>query len=268
MRDCEAEQSTGCGGRRNWRSAGTRSQRVSRSSSGRLQLEPDPVRQARLWEQIGHANALRFDGEAFRAAMEHAVELVGPSAELYSELALQTARRSGMWQQPPDTELVDDWIERALALAEEGSLTYAKALAAAALVEEGRSRSTRAPWNRHSLGRCRASFERARRTGRRCLERRSRGRLIASPTLGVQRAFGFDGAGELFDALVALGEHERIESEAPQWVKRETYTEPFALRALGVARSDGQLLGRATALFDAMGMEWHAAGHAEAGRPA
>ncbi len=83
-------------------------------------------------------------------------------------------------------------------------------------------------------------------------------RLIASPTLGVQRAFGFDGAAELFDALVALGEHGRIETEAPQWVKDETYTEPFALRALGVARSDGRLLDRATALFDAMGMEWHA----------
>ena len=84
-------------------------------------------------------------------------------------------------------------------------------------------------------------------------------RLVASPTLGVQRAFGFDGAAELFDALVALGDHGRIESEAPRWVKDETYTEPFALRALGVARGDVQLLDRATAIFDTMGMEWHAA---------
>ena len=381
-------------------------------------LEPDPVRQARLWEQIGHANALRFDGEAFRAALERAVELVGPSAELYSELALQTARRSGMWQQPPDTELVDDWIERARTLAEEGSLTYAKALAAAALwrkdeaaarelhgiaVRSGdaalRSSALAAladvawsagdleqahawvderlallpeladPDDRHfacmsavevNLARGRiAAAERsstllvemvegltphhrlhgvdmevriASLTGRwqrvqevatqaelavganaatpclancnvllnlavaraqagddaeaRRLEAVARTfwverrrwhfepaevrlalarsdlaelrRLIASPTLGVQRAFGFDGAAELFDALVALGEHGRIETEAPQWVKDETYTEPFALRALGVARSDGRLLDRATALFDAMGMEWHA----------
>ena len=36
-------------------------------------LEPDPVRQAQLWEEIGHANALRFDGDAFRAAIEQAV---------------------------------------------------------------------------------------------------------------------------------------------------------------------------------------------------
>lgn len=63
----------------------------------------------------------------------------------------------------------------------------------------------------------------------------------------------------MFDALIALGEYGRIESEAQQWVREETYTEPLALRALGVARSDGQLLDRATALFEAMGMEWHAA---------
>jgi hypothetical protein len=93
-------------------------------------------------------------------------------------------------------------------------------------------------------------------------------RLVASPSLGVQRPFGFDGAAELFDALVALGEYGRIEAEAPHWVKEETYTEPFALRALGVARSDGGLLDRATALFDAMGMEWHAAATRELAAPA
>ena len=382
-------------------------------------LEPDPVRQARLWEEIGHANALRFDGEAFRAALERATELVGPSAELYSELALQTARRSGMWQQPPDSQIVDDWIERALALAEEGSLTRAKALAAAALwwkdeaaarelhgiaVRSGdaalRSSSLAAladvawsagdleqahawideriellpeltdPDDRHfacmsavevnlamgriaaaerssallvemvegltphhrlhgvdmqirieslvgrwervqeaathaeravganaatpCLGNCnvllnlavaraqdgddtearrleaaaRAFWVESRRWHfepaevRLALARNDRAelrRLVASPTLGVQRAFGFDGAAELFDALVALGEYDRIESEVPQWVKKETYTEPFALRALGVARSDNQLLDQATARFEAMGMEWHAA---------
>ena len=58
--------------------------------------------------------------------------------------------------------------------------------------------------------------------------------------------------------MVALGEHGRIESEAPQRVKDETYTEPFALRALGVARTDRQLLDRATSPFDAMEMAWHA----------
>ena len=382
-------------------------------------LEPDPVRQARLWEEIGHGNALRFDGKAFQAAMEHAVELVGPSAELYSVLALQTARRSGMWQQPPDRHIVDDWIDRALALAEAGSPTYAKALAAAALwrKDEAAARELHGialrsgdaalrssalaaladvawsagdleqaqrwvderlallpeltdPDDRHfaymtavelalargrlaAAGRLCALFvemvegltphhrlhgvnmqirvdtlagrwERVQETARqselavaanaatpctancsvllnlavaraqagddaegRRLEASARTfwvessrwryepaevrlalartdlaelrRLVASPTLALQRAFGSDGAAEMFDALVVLGEHDRIESEAPNWVKGDTYTEPFALRALGVARSDGRLLERATAVFDAMGMEWHAA---------
>ncbi len=96
-------------------------------------LESDPRTQAQLWEEIGHANALRFDGEAFRAAMETAIDLAGPSADLYTELALQTARRSGMWQRQPDRELVDGWIDRALELAEEGSPTHARALAAVSL---------------------------------------------------------------------------------------------------------------------------------------
>ena len=43
-----------------------------------------------------------------------------PSAELYTELALQTRVRAGMWQQAPDPELVEGWIERALELAEAG----------------------------------------------------------------------------------------------------------------------------------------------------
>jgi class 3 adenylate cyclase len=96
-------------------------------------LESRAERQAELWQEIGHANALRFDGEAFRAAMEKAIEIGGPSGELYTELALQTARRSGMWNEPPNRHVVDGWIDRALELAEERSITHAKALAAAAL---------------------------------------------------------------------------------------------------------------------------------------
>jgi hypothetical protein len=82
-------------------------------------------------------------------------------------------------------------------------------------------------------------------------------RLIDSPTLGTQRPFVFDGAAALFDALVALGDHQRIESEAPQWVREGTYTAPFALRALGVARGDRGLLNEAAATFESMGLEWH-----------
>ena len=98
-----------------------------------LELEEDPRRQAELWQSIGLANALNFDGPPFREAMEKAIELGGPPAELYTELALQTVRRSGMWVRRPAPELVDTWVERALELSPEGSPTYPRALAALAL---------------------------------------------------------------------------------------------------------------------------------------
>jgi hypothetical protein len=60
------------------------------------------------------------------------------------------------------------------------------------------------------------------------------------------------------DALVALGDRGRIEAEAPKWLRPGIYAEPFALRALGVARGDAQLLERAAARFVDMGLEWHA----------
>ena len=61
------------------------------------------------------------------------------------------------------------------------------------------------------------------------------------------------------DALVALGDRGRIEAEAPMG-RPGIYAEPFALRALGVARGDAQLLEQAAARFVEMGLEWHACG--------
>ena len=62
----------------------------------------------------------------------------------------------------------------------------------------------------------------------------------------------------LFDALAALGERDRIEARAPEWVRPDAYVAPFAVRALGVVRSDRALLTDAVARFEAMGLEWHA----------
>jgi class 3 adenylate cyclase/tetratricopeptide (TPR) repeat protein len=62
----------------------------------------------------------------------------------------------------------------------------------------------------------------------------------------------------LFDALVALGERDRIEAEAPEWIERPGYARPFALRALGLAREDETLVEQAAQAFDAMGLTWHA----------
>jgi len=384
---------------------------------GAAALEADPRQQAEVWEAIGHANALRFDGEAFRAAMENAIELAGPSAERYTELALQTARRSGMWQRPPDRGVVDGWIERALELAEEGSPTHAKALAAVALwrKDEAAARElheiavglgdvalrssalaalAEVAWSARDLEQAHAWLEERLElvpaltdpddchyaymsatevdlaTGRlpaaaeasallvemvegltphhrlhgvasrmrvetlagrwdavrdlassgeraveanaatpcplnvcvlldvavadayrgddaeaRRLETRADSlgmdawawhfepaktrlalarndlaelrRLVDSPTLGTHRRGAFDGVATLFDALVMLGDHERIESEAPHWVRDGIYVAPFALRALGVARGDRRLLNEAAASFESMGLEWH-----------
>jgi tetratricopeptide (TPR) repeat protein len=382
-------------------------------------LESDPRTQAELWEKIGRANALRFDGEAFRAAMERAIELRGPNAELYTELALQTARRSGMWKRQPDRELVDGWIDRALGLAEEGSATHARALAAVALwrKDEAAARALHAiaerlgdaalrssalaaladiAWSARDLEQARTLVEEriellpeltdpddrhfaymsaveinlvtgrlaaatrastlfeemvegltphhrlhgvdsrvrvetlagrwdavqeltslaeraveenlatpcpakvsllldlaagwayggddagARRFEARAdaiwmepfrwhfeaakirlaLARNDFGelrRLVDSVEFPVPRPFGFDTVAVLFDALVALGDRERIESEAPQWTREKTYIAPFALRALGVARQDEPLLSEAATRFEATGLAWHAA---------
>ena len=61
------------------------------------------------------------------------------------------------------------------------------------------------------------------------------------------------------DGLAALRDRERIEDEAPRLVGSATYFEPFALRALAVARDDQALLDRALEGFDSLGLRWHAA---------
>jgi hypothetical protein len=60
------------------------------------------------------------------------------------------------------------------------------------------------------------------------------------------------------DALALLGDRDRIEAEAPQWVGRDAYVAPFAVRALGVVRDDRALLADAVDRFEAMGLAWHA----------
>jgi class 3 adenylate cyclase len=390
-------------------------------------LESDPVERADLWVRIGRAQALRFDGEAFRAAIEQAMELTGPAPHLYVELALQTARRSGMWKRPPDREVVDEWIDRAVELAEEGSATHARALAAVALwrKDEAAARSvygiaqrvgdaglrsnalaalTDVAWSagdlvqasrwlderlqllpklvdpddRHfalmtavslhlAAGRLseanrssellqemvqgltphhhlhgvhsrlliemiggrwddlRALIPQAERAVKansaapcpsnascllycalaslECGQEAEAARLEAEarpqmldpyrsfylgPQLrlalvradataverlvdsvdfapradmkvtGVDRVRLDDGAAAFLDALVALQEYDRIEAEAGHWADSPTYVQPFALRALAVARADDRLLDEATARFRAIGLDWRA----------
>ena len=100
-----------------------------------LELEERSEAQAELWRSIGHANALKYDGEAFWTAMENSLRVCHDRptcAESYSELAFQTSIRSSMWTRRPDPALVDGWIARALELTDEGTPGRARALIARA----------------------------------------------------------------------------------------------------------------------------------------
>jgi hypothetical protein len=67
----------------------------------------------------------------FVAAMQKALELGAPEAQVY-QLAFQTSQRAGMWQRRLDESLVEGWIERAVAVAPEGTPARVRALAAKA----------------------------------------------------------------------------------------------------------------------------------------
>ena len=91
------------------------------------------------------------------------------------------------------------------------------------------------------------------------MQRGDRSMLESLVRLPVERALVW-GPGVFaarLDAFIALGLHDRIEAEAPRLVQSGTTVEPFALRALGVARGDDELLARADERFAALGLEWH-----------
>jgi hypothetical protein len=382
------------------------------------ELEPEPTQQADLWYAIGHASALKYDGEAFVGALERALELGAPAGEVYAELAYQTAQRAGMWQRRLDTSLVEGWIERALAGSVEGTPASVRALVASSLwysdleaaraalavaerlgdvelrfeglaalqnalqengqfleacgvaaerservpdiadpdqvadaffmnadlyVNVGRLADARAMTERmeeqvagltphhrvHALG-MRLRLERAmgdweavceltRRTedaieanlatpcpfnvGLPILlatawiysnQRAESDRLIArAEAIGmvgyammhapqwlglamarrdhaeirrliesVDPAWLTPGAWELWaavlDGLVEIDDRDRIEADAPPWVRPDAYVAPFAVRALGMARRDNALVADAVTRFEAMGLDWHA----------
>jgi class 3 adenylate cyclase/tetratricopeptide (TPR) repeat protein len=70
--------------------------------------------------------------------------------------------------------------------------------------------------------------------------------------------FSVDNAAARIDALVALGDRDRVEEEAAPFLGGESYTRPFALRALGIVRGDSTLTEQAAERFEAMGLAWHA----------
>ena len=383
-----------------------------------VSLETEPREQAAIWQRIGQACALKYDGEGFWEAMRQALDIGGPSAEVYADLALQTQQRAGMWVQEPDLTLVEGWTRQALELAEEGSLIQGKALVTLAMASEDESAARSALAIAERLGdlelRC-ASLTAlsdiavgSRDFGRACTlmdqvmallpalpdpDLCSRvfmyavfaylyaGNLGAATAVSVQaieapagltphhrlhaacwqiwlaavtghwdelrghaaeaeravdanlaadtpciltlsillncaaasalageedearrlegkaQEIGVEGgrwyqgwiepprirlalardelgvvaelaspefdwqwepASTFLDALAALGDRKRIEAEAPRWLQHGTFDEPFALRALGVARGDRALLKQALERFETMGLSWHA----------
>jgi hypothetical protein len=70
-----------------------------------------------------------------------------------------------------------------------------------------------------------------------------------------QTWFALPSASARLDGLAILGEPADIESA---FAPPRSYVEPFALRALGVARADESLLAQADKRFRALGLDWHA----------
>jgi class 3 adenylate cyclase len=95
-----------------------------------VELETNATAQGELWFEIGRAAALKYDGEQFTGAMERAIKLGAPAAEVRAEIVFQMIQRFGMWVQRPDIEVFRRSIAQALELAPPRSAPRAKALIA------------------------------------------------------------------------------------------------------------------------------------------
>jgi class 3 adenylate cyclase len=82
--------------------------------------------------------------------------------------------------------------------------------------------------------------------------------LLGEPAVRRTTWFYLSSMATHLDALTALGHRDRVEVEASSVLGRSVYLEPFALRALGLVREDGELVKRAAEQFMALGMPWHA----------
>ena len=83
--------------------------------------------------------------------------------------------------------------------------------------------------------------------------------LLGQPAVRRSPWFYLSSVATHLDALAALGERDRVESEAPRLAGGSVYLEPFALRALGIVRSSEDLLQQAAERFAALGLTWQAA---------
>lgn len=112
-----------------------------------LDLAPSDEVRAELSRELGRANALKFDGTAFWAAMERSLAADtdrASRAKTYSLLAFETSTGAAMWDRRPTSQVVDGWIERALEVAEPVSAARARALIAQVYWHPERGRDRRA----------------------------------------------------------------------------------------------------------------------------
>jgi hypothetical protein len=87
-------------------------------------------------------------------------------------------------------------------------------------------------------------------------------RLVAeaeAPRSSLIRSTKFAPPAALLEAWAALGLRDTVERKAPPLLRARTYLEPFALRALGIVRSEPALVEQAADRFEALGLDWHAA---------
>jgi len=82
---------------------------------------------------------------------------------------------------------------------------------------------------------------------------------ILVPHEDVRLLSGLQFQSAQLDGMAALRDREWIEAHAPVFLRPRLYLEPFALRALGIARDDEALLRQADERFAALGLEWHRA---------
>jgi class 3 adenylate cyclase len=93
------------------------------------------------------------------------------------------------------------------------------------------------------------------------LQRRDRRAATDLVEIPIERGFVWGGGAMAarLDVIAALGLKESVELEAPGFLQPGAVLEPFALRALGLVRGDGDLLERADERFAALGLGWHRA---------
>lgn len=167
-----------------------------------LDLEEVEQARAELWRHIGHAHAMRYEGQAFWEAMQSSLQVCkdrATCAETYSLLVLHTAARSGMWQRRPDHVLVTGWIDRALELAEPESPAHVRALIA------------RAFWNTKEAGESARQAERlAERLGDRDLQSWALDALLAQAYSQYRYDEAHELARERLDLVAEISDPDHI----------------------------------------------------------